>query len=86
MKLVVDNDSNVRVLPVTDYRDMAAMARGFADMLEQGKIQGARAASLVLVTDEQVLLDQWGECLSKCEWVGALESAKLQIALGLPDE
>lgn len=56
--------------------DIAAMARKFADDLEAGEYGDCLSALVIVNTDNDMHLFNWGEAFSYHESVGVLEFAK----------
>lgn len=79
MTLRLVEPDNVVPLNTSNYGDIAAMARGFADLIEGDTI--APASAMLIVIDEfgTVSIDQWGECLNRAEGIGVLTMATAQF-------
>jgi hypothetical protein len=72
--------SNIAELPVTNYADIAAMARKFADELEAGEHGTLHRAVLICQADDTSLsIHGWGESTSAYEMMGLFEAAKLNV-------
>lgn len=70
---------NVVPLNTTNYGDIAAMSRGFADLIDAGTLTPTSAMLIVIDEYGGVAIDQWGECLNRAEGIGVLTMATAQF-------
>jgi hypothetical protein len=79
IELAVDNTGTVTEFPVLNLRDVARMAREFADTAERGELGEIQSAMLVLETESGVQTFHWGDNLSLAEAIGVIELAKARF-------
>ena len=77
---------NVSELPVNNLNDIAAMARKFADAVEAGEFPDLGSATLVLDGTEGILTLHWGDCPTRYEAIGILETAKQVLVQDMLDD
>ncbi len=78
LKVAVDN-TNVEQFPGPNLRDIAVMARKFADDVEAGNFGEVETALVVLEGSEGVQTFGWGDVVSFRETIGTLEIAKAHL-------
>ena len=78
MKLVVDN-SNVEQLPIRNLADIAGMARGFADDIDQGRWGTVDRVIFLVENEDGIRILGWGNNTTAYELMGMFESAKLKV-------
>jgi hypothetical protein len=77
---------NVSELPVNNLSDIAAMARKFADAVDAGEFPELATAMLVLEDGGSILTFHWGDCPTRYEAIGILETAKQVIVRDAIDD
>jgi hypothetical protein len=77
---------NVSELPVSNLSDIAAMARKFADAVDAGEFPDLSTATLVLDGADGILTLHWGDCPTRYEAIGMLETAKQVIVQDTIDD
>jgi hypothetical protein len=78
LKIAVDN-TNVEAFPGVDLRDIALMARKFADSVEAGEFGEIETAMVMLEGSEGIQTFGWGDVVSFRESIGMLEIAKAHL-------
>jgi hypothetical protein len=78
MKLVIDNE-NVSHLPIRNLADIAGMARGFADDIDQGRWGTVDRVICLVENEDGIRILGWGENTSAYELMGMFEAAKLKV-------
>jgi hypothetical protein len=65
--------------PASDFRDIAAAARRFADAVEAGDYGEPGSAVLVVDAPDCVWIEHWGESVSNYQAIGILETGKQHL-------
>jgi hypothetical protein len=78
IKIAVDN-TNVEAFPGPNLRDIAEMARRFADSVEAGEFGDVETALVMVEGVEGIQTFGWGGVASFRETIGALEIAKAHL-------
>lgn len=74
LRVVADNTVP---LQVDNVRDIAGMARSFANEYEAGDYGEARRVVIIIDGEDGQRIEYWGESLTQYGMIGYLESAKL---------
>jgi hypothetical protein len=78
ISIAVDN-TNVTELPVGNLRDVAGMARRFAEQVDAGQYGGIARAICLIECEGGMPILVWGDETSHYELMGILEAAKLRV-------
>jgi hypothetical protein len=79
--------SEVLAFPGTNWRDIAGLAREFADRVESGDLGDITRVALVIDSDLGLRTLTWGENAAPLYWMGMYQAASnMAYAEGLDEE
>ena len=78
MTLRIVSDNTV-ALPVGNLRDVAAMARRFADQIDAGEHGAVDRVICIAENESGINIFGWGENTTAYELMGLFEAAKLRV-------
>ena len=76
IKLAVDN---VTPIPCSNLRDVAAMARKFADDLDAGQYGEVNRVVVIAENGDGISIFGWGVATTAYELMGLFEASKLRV-------
>jgi hypothetical protein len=78
LKVAVDN-TNIEAFPGPNLRDIALMARKFADSVDAGEFGELETVLVMIEGSDGIQTLGWGDSISFRETIGSLEIAKAHL-------